>query len=446
MRKMAFHIMEAVIGSSIACIIGIALLVGHINMISSQYENDIRKTITNQKTMTNIGEDIYHIESLVWQHIISQSPTEQDGYEKRIDDLMDQLQVLLVSLEDNLEEGSEAELLHLINKQYVGFCSNVDVVLELSRDDSKKSAGYYAELKLSPYFEKINSTLDQISVSMDERTGLAEGRMEESIRVARTTAEICMAVIVFILVICTIFVTRHGFELVNKREMEQRVHEQRVNDMQFNVILAMANLIESRDMNTGEHVKRTSRFVNMISKQLYADNIYRDEIDESFLSNIWKAAPLHDIGKIKVPDAILQKPGKLTREEFEIMKCHTTEGGRIIYETMDGIEEREYVELAHDVAKYHHEWWDGTGYPEGLSGQDIPLCARIMAVADVFDALISERCYKKKMSVDAAYRIIQESVGTHFDPEVAGAFIRLRPQVEEYLKELEKKKENLLEC
>ncbi|MBP3203796.1 MAG: HD domain-containing protein, partial [Lachnospiraceae bacterium] len=111
------------------------------------------------------------------------------------------------------------------------------------------------------------------------------------------------------------------------------------------------------------------------------------------------------------------------------------EGGKIVYETMHDIEEQDYVELAHDVAKYHHEKWNGSGYPEGLSGQDIPLCARIMAVADVFDALTSKRCYKEAMSVEEAYKIIEESSGTHFDPVVAEAFIRLRPKVEEFLRE-----------
>ena len=131
----------------------------------------------------------------------------------------------------------------------------------------------------------------------------------------------------------------------------------------------------------------------------------------------------------------------LTPEEFEIMKSHAPEGGQIIYETMGGIEERDYIEMAHDVAKYHHEKWDGSGYPEGLAGEEIPLCARIMAVADVFDALISKRCYKEPIPFQKAYAIIEESVGSHFDPVVAGAFLKLRPEVEKYLLELEESRE-----
>ena len=197
----------------------------------------------------------------------------------------------------------------------------------------------------------------------------------------------------------------------------------------------MANLIESRDEDTGEHVMRTSWFVNALARELAKDSPYKDQLTEEYLDNLWKAAPLHDIGKIKVSDTILCKPGRLTKEEFEIMKTHAAEGGKIVYETMQNIEEQDYVEIAHDVAKYHHEKWDGSGYPEGLSGQNIPLCARIMAVADVFDALTSKRCYKDAMSVEEAYKIIKESSGSHFDPVVAEAFVKLRPTVEEYLRE-----------
>ncbi|MDY3854471.1 MAG: HD domain-containing protein [Butyribacter sp.] len=169
-------------------------------------------------------------------------------------------------------------------------------------------------------------------------------------------------------------------------------------------------------------------------RELAKDSAYQEQIDEEYIDNLYKAAPLHDIGKIKIPDAILQKPGKLTTEEFDVMKTHTTEGGRIIDQTIGKIEEGSYIDTAHDVAKYHHEKWDGNGYPEGLSGNEIPLSARVMAVADVFEALISERCYKKAFSLDKAYEIIQEGRGTQFDPVIVDVFVRLRPEVEKYLK------------
>lgn len=168
-------------------------------------------------------------------------------------------------------------------------------------------------------------------------------------------------------------------------------------------------------------------------KQLKKMDYYKDEIDDFYIENISKAAPLHDIGKIRVPDAILQKPGKLTPEEFEEMKRHATEGSIIVRDTIGDIGAPEYIEIINDVVKYHHEKWNGTGYPCNLSGEDIPLAARIMAVADVFDALVSKRCYKDEFSVDKAYEIIHEDSGKHFDPKVVEAFEAIRGDVEDYL-------------
>ena len=139
---------------------------------------------------------------------------------------------------------------------------------------------------------------------------------------------------------------------------------------------------------------------------------------------------MHDIGKIKVPDYVLQKPGKLTEDEFEIMKKHAADGGEIIRSTMQNIEEADYMQVAYNVATYHHEKWNGMGYPTGMGGEVIPLEARIMAVADVFDALISKRCYKEAMPVDKAFSIIEESAGSHFDPQIVKVFLDLRPQIE----------------
>ena len=142
---------------------------------------------------------------------------------------------------------------------------------------------------------------------------------------------------------------------------------------------------------------------------------------------------MHDIGKIAVSDVILQKPGRLTNEEFEHMKEHTTAGGRIVVEVLGNIEEKEYIDIAAQIAEGHHEKWDGSGYPNGLSGESIPISARIMAVADVFDALVSERCYKPPMSVDKAFKIIEESGGSHFDPELARLFCNIRNDIEKVL-------------
>ena len=220
-----------------------------------------------------------------------------------------------------------------------------------------------------------------------------------------------------------------------RKDLEGVVRRQtaKIEKIQREIIISLANLIESRDGSTGQHVKRTSQYVEMIVDELSRRDLYDEMIDESFIYNLIKAAPMHDIGKIKIPDEVLQKPGKLTDEEFEIMKQHSPEGGKIIHMIMENIEEKDYIDVAYNVATFHHEKWNGKGYPNGLAGEQIPLEARIMAVADVFDALVSKRCYKDAMPLDKAFDIIEESKGEHFDPQIAQVFLDLRPQIVEYL-------------
>lgn len=143
-----------------------------------------------------------------------------------------------------------------------------------------------------------------------------------------------------------------------------------------------------------------------------------------------KAAPMHDLGKIAVDDAILRKPGKFTDEEYEIMKSHSAEGARIVESVLAQSDDEEFKRIAINVAHYHHEKWNGTGYPEKISGEDIPFEARIMALADVFDALVSKRCYKESFGYDKAFQIIEESLGSHFDPELGKVFIECREDLE----------------
>ncbi len=441
MRKMTLHILVSMIIASAACMLGILLLMSNINSISRQYEENIRRSVRNQKIMSRISEDIYQTESLVWQHIVNEEDSAYLQYEERISALLDEMTALFAELEEHLGDDADAATLHTIVKQHVGFKSNTDVVLDLSRSGSKQSAQYYVGMKLSPYFDNVNDTLLEINRNLEEKGETAAAQMEEGLYTAKSAAVVCLGVVGFILAVCIVVVTRRGRSIVDQQAEELRNHQQRVMELQYNTIVGMANLIEGRDEDTGEHVKRTGWFVDKIARELAAEGAYREQVDEAFLDNLWKAAPLHDIGKIKVPDGILKKPGKLSYEEFEIMKSHAREGGEIIYETMGGIEEHDYIEMAHDVAKYHHEKWDGSGYPEGLAGEEIPLCARIMAVADVFDALISKRCYKEPIPFQKAFAIIEESMGSHFDPVVAGAFLKLRPEVEQYLLELEESRD-----
>lgn len=192
------------------------------------------------------------------------------------------------------------------------------------------------------------------------------------------------------------------------------------------MIMGFATLVENKDGSTGGHIKRTSGYVQLLVEELRRRGHYKSELTKDYVNDLYLAAPMHDVGKISIPDAILQKPGKLSDEEFEFMKQHTQKGGRIIEETFGHLGNKSYTKMAYQVAKYHHEKWNGKGYPKGLEGEEIPLSARIMAVADVFDAVSEKRCYREAMPMDKCFEIIAQGSGTDFDPLIAEAFLGIR--------------------
>ena len=203
--------------------------------------------------------------------------------------------------------------------------------------------------------------------------------------------------------------------------------------MQENLISVLADMVESRDQFTGNHIKNTAAYVRIIMEELRAEGLFTDQLTDDFILNVVHSAPLHDIGKIRISDTILNKPGKLTDGEFEQMKLHTVYGRDIIRQAMKASSDVSYLDEAENLAAYHHEKWNGRGYPSGLSGEDIPLSARIMAVADVFDALVSKRSYKEPFPFEQAMDIIRDGSGSHFDPRVAGAFLRAEDRVRQVL-------------
>lgn len=233
--------------------------------------------------------------------------------------------------------------------------------------------------------------------------------------------------------ICTIYVLENitsEYYYADRLKRNVDIKTKEIARMQRSVIASFAAMVEARDGNTGQHVKRTSEYVGILAQSLRDNDRYRDLLDEQTIQMITDAAPLHDIGKISIPDAILTKPGKLTDEEFSIIQTHSAVGANIIKDTLKDIEHADYLRVAMDMAHYHHEKWDGSGYPSGLSGNDIPLAARIMAVADVYDALCSKRSYKKAFSNEKAYGIIIDGRGHHFDPDIVDAFTKGRAQIE----------------
>lgn len=214
---------------------------------------------------------------------------------------------------------------------------------------------------------------------------------------------------------------------LEKEVTKKTAHILHIKDM---MVLGMADMVENRDNNTGGHIKRTSEVVKIFSIKLM-EHCNEFGFDNSFLNMVAKAAPMHDLGKIAIEDAVLRKPGKYTDEEFAEMKRHTSEGARIVESLLQGVEDDEFVQIAKNIAHYHHEKWNGQGYPKGIAGEDIPVEARIMALADVFDALVSKRCYKEAFSYEKAYEIIEESLETHFDPELGRIFLTCKEELQQ---------------
>ncbi len=211
----------------------------------------------------------------------------------------------------------------------------------------------------------------------------------------------------------------------NKRQ--ERLHTKQIEIItksRDSMLAGMASVVENRDNNTGGHIKRTSEVVKILTGYL--------SLDDSFRDDIIKAAPLHDLGKIAIPDNILNKPGRLTDAEFEFIKIHPQKGYEIVCTILSGLDDERLLRVAENIALYHHEKYDGHGYPQGLKGDEIPLEARIMAIADVYDALVSARCYKKPMSHEEACVIIRDSMGTHFDPLLEECFDKSSDAIAEY--------------
>jgi len=229
----------------------------------------------------------------------------------------------------------------------------------------------------------------------------------------------------------------HDLDIKNKQAVEEqnevlevRVHEQvkEIASAQLGAIFAMSKLAESKDPETGAHLERMREYCRLLSSELQKNSLYSPIVNDEFIQNIYAASPLHDIGKVGVPDSILLKPGKLTPEEWEEMRAHTIIGA----ETLRAVDQQHpgngFLRMGIEIAEGHHEKWDGSGYPKGIKGEDIPLAARILALGDVYDALTSKRCYKDAFSHEKSKQIILDSIGSHFDPQVVKLFLAIEDE------------------
>lgn len=217
-------------------------------------------------------------------------------------------------------------------------------------------------------------------------------------------------------------------ELLLRTRTAERILSLETRDV---TIFALAKLAESRDSETGAHLERVRSISRLLALELKSQNVFADEIDDSFVQLLFETSPLHDIGKVGIPDCVLLKPGRLDPAEFEIMKTHTTIGAATLDAAAHQFPETRFLTMARDIARHHHERFDGQGYPDGLTGDEIPLAARIVAVADVYDAITSRRVYKSASTHEIAIHALQEDAGVHFDPRVVSAFVAIQHECHE---------------
>lgn len=420
-------------------IAGMIILKYDIDRISESYREIIDEHSVNRAYMARISALLYDNQAVVSNYVIAANDEQRKNYKKTDVQIREEMTQNLSEFSQRMEGDKREQLYHKLYSNYYSYLRNADIVFTLVDDNSTATALHYTNNVLTDFVEKINRNLTELDGLTVSEMNIAKERMEHYISFAKSSELACILCIVFSVTFCIIYCVRltSGLERY-KNELEDeierknetlRVHNEKIMAIQNNTIIGMANLIESRDGDTGGHIKRTSIYVEMLAKAAqkigYCDTILTD----AYIELLVKAAPMHDIGKITVPDSILQKPAKLTEEEFEVIKTHAAEGGRIVREVLGEIEEKEYVDIAVEVAAGHHEWWDGSGYPKGLSGSDIPISARIMAIADVFDALVSKRCYKQPMTPERAFMVIKDGSGTHFDPTLAELFIDMRNEI-----------------
>lgn len=444
-KRIPFQIFVLVLLAGIVGISGMLIMNRNLKEISNTYEQTIEGSLKDRINMYDLCRLMNRHHITVSWYALSDSEEDKLFYEAEAAQLKEQIMEILDELNESISGNEKEQLFHTVYSNTINYFSNAENVFRMSSESGSATAKYYITSFLANFIENVNTDTDIMDGYIAEEMDAIGEKMELSIKAAEISETVCIIFIAIVVVICIVMCVsitsrlekyKNQLEEENERKTQALTeHNRRMLAIQESVVIGMANLIENRDYDTGEHVKRTGKYVELLTRAAQKAGYCADILTDDYAELLIKATPMHDIGKIAVSDSILRKPGKLTDEEFDIMKTHTTAGGRIVVEVLGNIEEQEYVDIAAQIAEGHHEKWDGNGYPKGLSGNDIPICARIMAVADVFDALISRRCYKEPMSVDRAFEIIESSGGSHFDPELARLFCLIRGEVEKVLGE-----------
>lgn len=438
-KSLPFRVFIMVLTAGIIGIAGVLILKYNINKLSQNYQVIIEEHNENRIYMEQLSQLLHQHRSYIAIHVASKEEKTLTKYEEKEKKLREKMGSILLDFRERMTGNKREQMYHRVYSDYYCYLQSVDVTLDLSREGSTETAVFYLTGQMNDFLQNVNTNLSELEQLTMREMDLAKQKMESRIEFSRISTTVCIIMISATMLICLIYcvtITSHlnQYKENLEQEIEQKnlsitLHNEKMLSLQDNIIIGMANLIESRDGDTGEHIKRTSFYVNLLACALKEKGLYTDLLTDSYIELLTKAAPMHDIGKIIVPDHILQKPGRLTAEEFETIKQHSAAGGRIVREVLGSIEETDYIEIAADMAAYHHEKWNGSGYSEGLSQEDIPLSARIMAIADVFDALVSKRCYKSAMPVEEAFAEIKRSTGTHFDPQLVSVFFELKDEI-----------------
>ena len=436
--------MKKSLSISALVVIFVAQLVGILGILYLKYCMDVQASLYDSMTNQIFEEerDVEEIRSLLYKYeynmvaILNASIPNEEENSTALSTTELKIRNQLIKHSEimkNMERGSGKErLFRSVNDGVLNYLNYNAVLLSMRDSENPEAITQFVKVFIIPLMTRLNFSIDKLSEMSKIYIEQSKSDMDSYLKSTKLFSIIGFVVLVFSLVISTIYTYKVLKELEEKNKFFQsksEANEMRILEIQNKTIMGIADLVESRSGETGQHVKRTSHLVNMILMQAKKKGKWTEILTDEYIDYVTRAAPMHDLGKIVIPDAILNKPGKFTPEEFEIMKTHASAGGKIVYDIIGGVAEKNYVDIASDIASYHHEKWNGKGYPNGMAGEEIPLCARIMAVADVFDALVSERCYKKPMSYDDAFALIERESGEHFDPDVVELFMGLKDEI-----------------
>lgn len=446
-NKTAFKIFILVFIAGVIGVAGVAIMQHEINEITKGYEQMSENYVDNCLKIDTVNNQILESRCVLLEMITSDdSESEHIVKAHEMTQLKESVNENMAILSVRMKTGVNEQLYHKLYSDVQSYFSTSDIAHQIFDDGNTNSALYYINNGLKTTVSSIEKSMQDMKERTEQEMQDARQRMEKLLKRSKVIRNVCLVIIIISVLFCiqscvTLAAQLEKYKDKLEKKLEEKTrelieHNKRIIKIQDGTISGLANLIESRDNETGGHILRTSRYVEMLAKKCQKEGYCLDTLTDEYIDLLVRAAPMHDIGKISVSDLILKKNGKLTPEEFDIMKAHAAEGGRIIRDVMSNIENTDYVNMAAQVAEGHHEQWNGGGYPRGLSGEDIPICARIMAIADVFDALISKRCYKEAFSLDKSFRIISESAGTHFDPTLTKMFLEMKDEISKAAEEL----------